>query len=67
MRAMGRFERSDRDHEVDLRAALRRAHEQVARNHEEAPPPGPSDDERELEEVEEALRHHDERLREDDG
>lgn len=64
---MGRFERSDRDHQVDLRAALRRAREQVARNREEAPPPGPGDDERELEEVEEGLRHHEERLREDDG
>jgi hypothetical protein len=67
MRAMGRFERSDRNHEVDLRAALRRAHEQVARNREEAAPPKPDADERQLEEVEEALRHHDQQLRDDEG
>jgi hypothetical protein len=62
---MGRFERSDRGREVDVREALRRAREEVARNRDEPPPPDTrGEDERE--DVEEAPRRQRERLSDDD-
>jgi hypothetical protein len=64
---MGRFERSDRGREVDVHEALRRAREEVARNRDEPPSPDTrGEDERELEEVEEAPRRQRERLSDDD-
>jgi hypothetical protein len=66
---MGRFQRSERGGgEPDPQEALRRAREAVQREHErERTEPLPRDDEEEqLEEVEEAMREHDDKLADED-
>jgi hypothetical protein len=65
---MGRFQRSERGGgQPDPQEALRRAREAVQREHErerrERPPRGDQDER--LEEVEEAMREHDERADDD--
>jgi len=66
---MGRFQRSERGGgQPDPQEALRRAREAVQREHERERGEGPPRDDQEerLEEVEDAMREHDERLADDD-
>jgi hypothetical protein len=66
---MGRFQRSERGGgQPDPQEALRRAREAVQREQERERGEGPPrDDEKErLEEVEDAMREHDERLADED-
>ena len=65
---MGRFQRTDRGDGIDLRRAIRDAQAEVARNRGEPPPEDErSEEERRLEEVEDALREHDAREEGDRG
>jgi hypothetical protein len=60
--SMGRFQRSDRAEAVDVRRALRDAQAEVARNRGEPPPEDErGEEQRRLEEVENAMREHDAR------
>jgi hypothetical protein len=66
---MGRFQRSERGGgQPDPQEALRRAREAVQREQERERGEGPPHDEHEerLEDVEEAMREHDERLADED-
>ena len=64
---MGRFERSERGGgQPDPQEALRRARQAVERELAEREGRRPDRDEEEIEEVEDALREHDEKLAEDD-
>ncbi len=58
---MGRFQRSDRGDGVDVRRALREAKAEVARIHGEPPEDERGEEQRRLEEVEDAMRERDDR------
>ena len=58
---MGRFQRSDRGHAVDVRRALREAQAEVARILGEPPEDERGEEQRRLEQVEDAMRERDAR------
>jgi hypothetical protein len=58
---MGRFQRSDRGDAVDVRRALREAQAEVARIRGEPPEDERGEEQRRLEEVEDAMRERDAR------
>jgi hypothetical protein len=64
---MGRFQRSERGGgQPDPQEALRRAREAVQRERDRADPPPRDDEEERLDEVEDAMREHDEKLADED-